>query len=97
MIDAARRRHVPLLTLSEAARRAGITSSGWRKVIGTGRGRDDTIMAMARVTGAEAEVREVLGLAARDSVPEIPPMSDDERRAVLAYLAVRRASERQSA
>ena len=94
MIEAARRRHVPLLTLSEAARRAGITSSGWRKVIGTGRGRDDTFIAMARVTGVEDEVREALGMEPLGAVPDIPPMSADERRAVLSYLEVRRAAER---
>ena len=94
LIEAARLRHVPLLTLSEAARRAGITPAGWRKVTSTGRGRDSTLIAMARVTGTEDEVREALGMKPAGSVPQLPPMSEDERRAVLAYLEVRRAAER---
>src|ERR1039457_3393948 len=97
IIEAARLRHVPLLTLSEAARRAGITPAGWRKVISTGRGRDSTFIAMARVTGVEDDVREQLGMERTEAIPGLPPMSDDERRAVLSYLEVRRAVERRGA
>jgi hypothetical protein len=93
-IDAALRRHVPVLTLAEAARRAGITPAGWRKVIRTGRGRTATLMAMARVTGAEPEVRRALGLPPPPPPQDTAPpqeLSLDERVAILwdAYLAER--------
>jgi len=93
IIDTALRRHVPMLTLAEAARRAGITPAGWRKVIRTGCGRQATILAMARVTGAEADVRLALGLAPPPHQDDAPPreLSLDERVAILwdAYLAER--------
>jgi len=44
------------------------------------------------LAGGEPVIREPVQL-----VPEIPDMTPDERAAVLSYLAVRRASERQSA
>jgi hypothetical protein len=105
MIDVARQRHLPLLTLSEAARRAGITPAGWSKVIKTGRGREDTLLAMARVVGVEDKVREALGvvpLRGRDDEGNVmfglpPDMTLDERRTVLAYIEVKRAAERRGA
>ena len=53
-------------------------------------------LAMARVTGTEAKVREALGLppAVEEPGPDLPPMTLEERRKVLAYLKVSRASER---
>src|ERR1017187_1863969 len=66
-IRAAQQRHVPLLTVHEGARQAGITDDGWSKVIRTGRGREGTFIAMARVAGVEPEVREALGLPPLDA------------------------------
>ena len=94
LIEAARERHVPVLTIAEASRRAGITPDGWRKVIKTGRGRQSTLLAMARVTGTEPTVRVLLGLPpAGDSEPDgLPEMDEEERRDVMGYLRVRRAA-----
>ena len=77
IIEAARSRHVPPLSVAEAARRAGISTEGWRKVLRTGRGRKGTLLAMARITGTEAEVREALGLppVRHGASPPLPPMT----------------------
>ena len=99
IISSAQRRHLPVLTLREASHKAGLSPEGWSKVIRTGRGRESTFVAMARVTGVEEEVREALGLPPAEVAPEIelPPMSLDERRAVLAYLQIKRAAEQRGA
>ena len=105
MIDVARQQHLPLLTLSEAARRAGITPAGWSKVIRTGRGREDTLLAMARVVGVEDKVREALGVLPMRRLDDetsaylgLPPdLTAEERRTVIAWLEVRRAAERRGA
>jgi hypothetical protein len=80
IIKNAQSRHVPILRVAEAARRAGITSHGWIKVINSGRGRQSTFLAMARVTGVEAEVRDALGMeplegdvVPRPGTPIAPP------------------------
>jgi hypothetical protein len=62
IINAAQKRHVPVLTKRAAAAQAGISVDGWDKVLRTGRGRDTTFAAMARVAGVEPEVRAALGL-----------------------------------
>lgn len=62
IIHNAQQRHVPMLTAREAARRAGISVEGWNKVIKNGRGRTETVMAMARTVDVEEAVRRVLGL-----------------------------------
>lgn len=67
VIQRAQARHLPLLTVAEASRRAGITREGWAKVIRTGRGHEGTFIAMARVVGVETEVRAALGLPPLDA------------------------------
>jgi hypothetical protein len=74
IIQAAQKRHVPVLTKRSAAAQAGISVDGWDKVIRTGRGRDTTFAAMARVVGAEAEVRIALG---QPAVGDGPPLDDE--------------------
>ena len=91
IIETARKRQVPVLTLREAARRAGISDEGWSKVIRRGRGREQTVIAMARVVGAEAEVRAALGLPSVDDPGPLPDMSADERREVIEMIYKRRA------
>jgi hypothetical protein len=100
IIEAAQKRHVPVLTKREAAGQAGISVEGWDKVIRTGRGRDTTFAAMARVVGVEAEVRAALGLpAVSDDAPldaelaaieaqlgvDLSPLAPELRRSLLRY------------
>ena len=49
---------------------------------------------MARAAGVEDAVRDVLGIELLGSVPDLPPISAEERQEILGYLAVRRASGR---
>lgn len=98
IINAAQKRHVPVLTKREAAGQAGISVEGWDKVIRTGRGRDTTFAAMARVVGVEGQVRAALGLGdlpaaaesdadldrlERDLGLDLSTVNPDLRRAVL--------------
>ena len=62
IITAARERQVPVMTIREAARRTGISVEGWNKALKKGSGRQETFIAMARVVGVEAGVRDALGL-----------------------------------
>lgn len=55
-----------MLRAGAAARQAGITDVAWARVIKKGRGYESTFVAMARVVGVEAEVREALGLPPLD-------------------------------
>jgi hypothetical protein len=81
IIEAAQKRHVPVLTKREAAGQAGISVEGWDKVIRTGRGRDTTFAAMARVVGVEADVRAALGLpAVSDEAPLDAELAEIEAR-----------------
>ena len=72
------------MTIRAAARLAGMSAEGWNKVIKTGRGREETFIAMARVVGAEREVRLALGLAAVSDAH----VFDDELAALEAELGV---------
>lgn len=67
IIGAARKRQVPRMTQREAARRAGLSTEGWLKILRTGHGREENVIAMARVVGVEPQVREALGLPALDA------------------------------
>lgn len=84
IIDAAQRRHVPVLTKRAAAAQAGISVDGWDKVIRTGRGRDTTFAAMARVIGVEPQVRAALGLGPLPADGPGVPLTDAELDAIEA-------------
>jgi hypothetical protein len=77
IIKAAQQRQAPVLRITKAAALAGITDVGWQRVIKTGRGYPTTFIAMARVVGAEAEVRRALGFPPADTPPSGDERGDD--------------------
>jgi len=77
IIEAARKRQVPVMTKNEAVARAGLSPAGWLKIRRTGHGREESFIAMARILGVEPEVRKALGL---------PPLESRRRAAFEANI-----------
>jgi lambda repressor-like predicted transcriptional regulator len=92
IIGAARKRQVPRMTQREAARRAGLSTEGWLKILRTGHGREENVIAMARVVGVEPQVREALGLPPLDAnVVQMPARAAGESTEDAALRAFRDA------
>jgi hypothetical protein len=93
IIREAQGRQVPVMNQRKAAALSGLSVEGWMKILRTGRGKLENVIAMARVVGVEPQVREALGLSplnGLDGLSEFEKsifaderLTDQQRRAIV--------------
>jgi hypothetical protein len=92
IIKEAQGRQVPVMNQRKAAALSGLSVEGWMKILRTGRGKLENVIAMARVVGVEPQVREALGLPLNGlndlsefekSIYADERLTDQQRRAIV--------------